>query len=145
MKWIKSVIKNPLKSDVIGRCGGDEKPEWPRRTDNSRTLKTKKTHKKTPTLHYSISEYCNNSYCWHIPLIMTVCIFYFQVSDQFSRHLYDWRLWLILETHRFTPVYSGQQWEVWFSDKPVLRFFVWFLCVWTLQTLHCLNTASSIA
>ena len=25
-------------SEVIGRCGGDEKTEWPRRTDKSRTL-----------------------------------------------------------------------------------------------------------
>ena len=29
------------KSFEVGRCGGDEKPEWPRRTDKSRTLKTK--------------------------------------------------------------------------------------------------------
>jgi len=26
------------KSEVIGRCGGDEQPEWQRRTDKSRTL-----------------------------------------------------------------------------------------------------------
>ena len=31
--------KNPSKSEVIGRCGLDEKTEWPRRTDKSRTLK----------------------------------------------------------------------------------------------------------
>ena len=31
--------RNPSKSEVIGRCGGDEKNEWPRRTDNSPTLK----------------------------------------------------------------------------------------------------------
>jgi len=36
---VKSVIENPSKSEVIGRCGWDEKNEWPRRTDNSRTLK----------------------------------------------------------------------------------------------------------
>ena len=30
--------RNPSKSEVIGRCGGDEKNEWPRRTDKSRTL-----------------------------------------------------------------------------------------------------------
>ena len=34
--------RNPSKSEVIGRCGGDEKPEWPRRTDKSRTLKKDK-------------------------------------------------------------------------------------------------------
>jgi len=26
------------KSEVIGSCGGDEKNEWPCRTDKSRTL-----------------------------------------------------------------------------------------------------------
>jgi len=36
MLWIKSGIVNPSKSEVIGRCGGDEKTEWPRRTDKSR-------------------------------------------------------------------------------------------------------------
>jgi len=25
--------RNPLKSEVIGCCGGDKKKEWPRRTD----------------------------------------------------------------------------------------------------------------
>ena len=33
--------RNPSKSEVIGRCGGDEKTEWPRRTDKSQTLKIK--------------------------------------------------------------------------------------------------------
>ena len=32
-------VENPSKSEVIGRCGGDEKTEWPRRTDKSQTLK----------------------------------------------------------------------------------------------------------
>ena len=31
--------RNPSKSEVIGRCDGDEKNEWSRRTDKSRTLK----------------------------------------------------------------------------------------------------------
>ena len=30
---------NPSKSEVIGRYGGDEKPESPRRTDTRQTLK----------------------------------------------------------------------------------------------------------
>ena len=30
--------ENPSKSEVIGRCGGDEKTEWLHRTDKSRTL-----------------------------------------------------------------------------------------------------------
>ena len=36
-----------------GRCCGDEKTEWPRRTDKSRTLKKTKT-KKMPTAHLSV-------------------------------------------------------------------------------------------
>ena len=28
--------RNPSKSEVIGRCGGDEKTEWPRGTDKTR-------------------------------------------------------------------------------------------------------------
>ena len=31
--------RNHSKSEVIGRCGGDEKTEWLRRTDKRRTLK----------------------------------------------------------------------------------------------------------
>jgi len=34
--------RNPSKSEVFGRCGGDEKNEWQRRTDKSRTLKKSK-------------------------------------------------------------------------------------------------------
>ena len=41
MLWITSGIENPSKSEVVGRCGGDEKNEW-RRTDKSRTLKKEK-------------------------------------------------------------------------------------------------------
>ena len=40
----KSGIENPSKSEVIGRCGGDEKTEWPRRTDKSRILKKNYHH-----------------------------------------------------------------------------------------------------
>ena len=40
--------RNPSKSEVIGRCGGDEKPEWPRRTDKSRMLKKQKTQTSLP-------------------------------------------------------------------------------------------------
>ena len=45
MWWIKPGIENPSKSEIIGRCGGDEKTEWPRITDKSRTLKNKKQTK----------------------------------------------------------------------------------------------------
>ena len=34
-------MENPSKSEVIGRSGGDEKNEWPRRTDKIRTPKQK--------------------------------------------------------------------------------------------------------
>ena len=37
MQWITSGIENPSKSEVIDRCGGNEKTEW---TDN-RTLNKK--------------------------------------------------------------------------------------------------------
>ena len=39
--------RNLLKSEVIGRCGGDEKNEWPRRTDKSGTLKKIKKYAST--------------------------------------------------------------------------------------------------
>ena len=32
------MFKKPSKSEVIGRCGGNEKTEWSRRTDKSWTL-----------------------------------------------------------------------------------------------------------
>ena len=41
--------RNPSKSDVIGRCGGDEKNEWPSRTDkksNDKKEEKKKDHLK---------------------------------------------------------------------------------------------------
>ena len=37
--------RNPSKSDVIGRCGEDEKTEWPRRTN-------KMSNAKKNTLYY---------------------------------------------------------------------------------------------
>ena len=37
--------RNPSKSEVIGRCGEDEKTEWPCRTDKSQTLKKTKNKK----------------------------------------------------------------------------------------------------
>ena len=52
MEWIKSGIENPSKSEVIGRCGEDEKNEWLRRTDKSRTLKKiKKIRKELIKIH----------------------------------------------------------------------------------------------
>ena len=39
MQWVKSGIENPPKSEVIDRCGGDEKPEWPHRTKKKSNAK----------------------------------------------------------------------------------------------------------
>ena len=33
--------RNPSKSEAIGRCGGDEKTEWPRKTDKKSNAKKK--------------------------------------------------------------------------------------------------------
>ena len=40
--------RNPSKSEVIDHCGRNEKTEWPRRTDKSRSLKKTKTKKTYP-------------------------------------------------------------------------------------------------
>ena len=54
--------RNPSKSEVIGRCGGDEKTEWPRRTDKSQTLKRKK--EKHPEVYLILSaNLLNLNYC----------------------------------------------------------------------------------
>ena len=61
----KILYINPSKSEVIGRCGGDEKTEWPRRTDKSRTLKKQEKMNKALTLQTWIvreeSSLCNSS------------------------------------------------------------------------------------
>ena len=56
--------RNPSKSEVIGRCGGDEKNEWSRRTDKSRTLKKRReqtwnelSYMLNLTLKVSFSEF----------------------------------------------------------------------------------------
>ena len=46
--------RNPSKSEVIDRFGGDEKTEWPRRTDKSRNIK------KTIHLSYSTAKPVNS-------------------------------------------------------------------------------------
>ena len=56
MLWIKSGIENPSKSEVIGRCGGDEKNEWPRRTYKSYAKKQKKQSSKN-TIHIFLNIY----------------------------------------------------------------------------------------
>ena len=49
-------IENPSKLEVIGRFGGDEKHEWPRKTDKSRSLK--KSLKKSPRITSLHLKYC---------------------------------------------------------------------------------------
>jgi len=44
--------RNPTKFEFFGRCGGDEKIEWPRRTDKSRTLKRKLLYNYQVYLNY---------------------------------------------------------------------------------------------
>ena len=52
MQWIKSGIENPSKSEVIGHYGGDEKTEWPHRTDKNQTLIKKKESNQLPQHTY---------------------------------------------------------------------------------------------
>ena len=77
MQWINSGIENPSKSEVIGRCDGDGKTEWRRRTDKSRTLKnTRKTN--FDKVYFSflerwIVQLLKQTYCklyWRFPLLM---------------------------------------------------------------------------
>ena len=44
--------KNPSKSEVIGRYGGNEKTECPRRPDKRRTLKIKTNQKRCNSYMY---------------------------------------------------------------------------------------------
>ena len=54
--------RNPSKSEVIGRCGGDEKPAWSRRTDNSRTLIRQQQQQKTVVSIYKKKYLVDNNY-----------------------------------------------------------------------------------
>ena len=49
--------RNPSKSEVIGRICGDEKNEWPRRTDKSRTLKNPKKNTFFEITHLWIKKH----------------------------------------------------------------------------------------
>ena len=70
--------RNPSKSEVIGRCGGDEKTEWPRRTEKSRKLKKKKI------------AYAPQVKVWKIQIILSI-----QQCDheqQLFPHYKHWRI-----------------------------------------------------
>ena len=47
MQWIKSGIENPSKSEVIGRCGGDEKTNVTTQNRHKSNDKKKKKKEKT--------------------------------------------------------------------------------------------------
>ena len=55
--------RNPSKSEVIGRCGGDEKNEWPRRTEKRSTLKTKTKQKSFFLNNHVNTSYQTQTYC----------------------------------------------------------------------------------
>jgi len=65
--------RDPLKSEVIGRCDEDEKNEWPRRTDNSRTLK--KRGEKLTSFQWSL-YWCGLK--THLPNLVTTFWFTFR-------------------------------------------------------------------
>ena len=71
-------VRNPSKSEVIGRCGGDENTEWPRRTDKSRMLKKQK---KTPTIWLS------DHYCFLDKINEAIVIVMLKTPDQFVRNI----------------------------------------------------------
>ena len=49
--------RNPSKSEVIGRCGGDEKTEWPRITDNKSNAKKNRFKKKMWYVSFQMIAY----------------------------------------------------------------------------------------
>ena len=51
MQWIKSGIENPSKSEVIGRCGGDEKMTM----HNRQKSNAKKKKRKIQLLSFNIN------------------------------------------------------------------------------------------
>ena len=81
----QSGIENPSKSEVIGRCGGDDKTEWPRITDKSRTLKTQKQKQTTKRYINDMTKRFDRS---------CVCIVY-QMCFKENTSLYIWRILMI--------------------------------------------------
>ena len=74
--------RNPSKSEVIGRCDGDEKTEWPRRTDKSRTLKKKE--KKNYWNYHKTKNVLNKVYRYTVKFI----VFEHFDTDQKSMRLF---------------------------------------------------------
>ena len=62
--------KNPSKAEVIGHCCGDEKSEWPRRTDKRRTLKYKNRNYHCNVLKQNIQVvfYCDVLFSFRHPI-----------------------------------------------------------------------------
>ena len=80
---IKSGIENPLKSEVIGR-GWNEKNEWPRRNDKSRTLKKKKKKNMYKYTDKSLKEAFNNKhdiqFNTHYTIKLTFCTWIYSLA-----------------------------------------------------------------
>jgi len=53
--------RNSSKKGVIGRCGEDEKLEWPRRTDKRRTLKNYWIKKQGTFSHSPLELFCTHT------------------------------------------------------------------------------------
>ena len=68
MLWIKNGMENPSKSEVIGRCGGDENTDWPctqnRQKSNAKKMKFLDT---TMSLHFKV--YLITRVGWYISLL----------------------------------------------------------------------------
>ena len=50
--------RNPSKSEVIGRCGEDDKTEWPRRTDKNRTKKKEEKERQSSNMDVFLYFVC---------------------------------------------------------------------------------------
>ena len=64
------MYRNPSKSEVIGRGGGDEKNEWPRRTDKKSNAKKQQTFpycwkNKIIKCVYNYVTFMRTDICWN--------------------------------------------------------------------------------
>ena len=57
MLWIKSGIENPSKSEVTGRCGGDEKTN-----DHAEPTKVERLKKPLKKQTHACNNYFGNTY-----------------------------------------------------------------------------------
>ena len=69
----KILYRNPSKSEVIGRCGGDGKNEWPRRTDKTSNAKKKKKEVEFRQLFRMFCENVSQFKSTHFSAIQRKC------------------------------------------------------------------------